>query len=156
MNPSTTMRAGRQRKTNWLPLLVFLFVVSYGLQTTLIVLQDRTIDAQADVIHALFKENNLRAALAAQKARAAAAKVHGAQGRAAKRTSDKDSAASAAPSSQKQTDGGAARIPSSQKKLGGRTKGARNQQNAGKRSPFSRPPAETTDPSDMRRTLFSI
>jgi len=40
-----------------LPLLVVLFLISYVLLTTLVVLQNRTIDAQRGLIHLLFKDN---------------------------------------------------------------------------------------------------
>src|SRR5258705_9819395 len=39
------------------PLLVVLFLISYVLLTTLVVLQDRTIDSQRGLIHLLFKDN---------------------------------------------------------------------------------------------------
>lgn len=156
MNSTVSVVAGQQRKNSWLPLLVFLFVLCWGSLTMLVVLQDRMIDAQADVIHAMFKENNLRATLATQKARTAAPKGHGVQSREPKSTSPNvPQAKSNAPSSQTQSETSAASIPSSQKKMQGRAKAGKNQENAGKRSPF-RPPAEMTDPSDMRRTLFSI
>lgn len=157
MNSTVSVVARQQRKNTWLPLLVLLFVLCWGSLTMLVVLQDRMIDAQADVIHAMFKENNLKAPLAAQKARTTTAKGHGAQGRAPNQTSPQVPLTNnAAPSVQAQSEASAASIPSSQKKLQGRAKPGKNQKNAGKRSPFSRPPAELTDPSDMRRTLFSI
>src|SRR5712692_6512531 len=40
-----------------LSLLVVLFLISYGLLTTLVVMQDRTIDSQRSLIHLLFKDN---------------------------------------------------------------------------------------------------
>src|ERR1700747_3607567 len=46
----------KPRKT-MLPLLVALFLISYVLLTTLVVLQDRTIDSQRSLIHLLFKDN---------------------------------------------------------------------------------------------------
>lgn len=157
MNSTVSVVARQQRKNIWLPLLVLLFVLCWGSLTMLVVLQDRMIDAQADVIHAMFKQNNLKATLAAQKTRTTIVRGHGAQGRAPNQSSPQVPAAkNAAPSAQVPSETSAASIPSSQKKLQGRAKPGKNQQNAGKRSPFSRPPAELTDPSDTRRTLFSI
>lgn len=157
MNSTVSVTAGQQRKSNWLPLLVFLFVVSYGLLAMLVILQDRTIDAQADLIHLLFKAGRLNFASAQRvqppaKQHAAASSTHP-QVPSSQRSVDPR--ASAAPSAEVPPNQNAAQVPSSQKKSQSSSKADRSQRNAGKRSPF-RPPAEMTDPSDMRRTLFSI
>ncbi len=44
------------KKHGWLPVLVVLFLVSYGLMTMLIVEQGRTIENQRTLIHELFKD----------------------------------------------------------------------------------------------------
>jgi microcystin-dependent protein len=156
MNTTVSLTAGQQRKRNWLPLLVFLFVISYGLLTTLVVLQDRTIDAQSDLIHLLFKANRL-SVTSAQKApvhirqHVALSPTHP-QVPSSQRSADVNSATS---STQVPLNQNATQVPSSQKKPQSNAKAGKNQPNAGKRSPF-RPPAEMTDPSDMRRTVFSI
>jgi hypothetical protein len=150
MNSTVSVIAGRQRRSRWLPLLVFLFVIAWGLLTTLVVLQDRTIDAQADVIHGLLKENqSLRKAPASPKQHGTQSSVH------PKAPSSQGSVEPkvALPAERLQKD--AAQIPSSQKRPQSNAKADRKQHNAGKRSPF-RPPAEMTDPSDTRRTVFSI
>ncbi len=48
--------AHKPRQT-MLPLLVVLFLISYVLLTTLVVLQNRTIDRRRTLIHVLFKDN---------------------------------------------------------------------------------------------------
>jgi hypothetical protein len=156
MNHSVSTTAGRKRKQTMLPLLVFLFVVSYGLLTTLVVFQDRTIDAQTDLIHLLFKESRrLNVIAAAQKNQVLVEKQRGSQGSAHTQIPSSQVPKIQVPSSQVPTSQNATQIPSSQEKRQGSAKPGRNQHKAGRRSPF-RPPAEVTDPSDMRRTLFSI
>jgi cytoskeletal protein RodZ len=44
------------KKHGWLPVLVVLFLISYGLMTMLIVEQGRTIENQRTLIHELFKD----------------------------------------------------------------------------------------------------
>ncbi|PYV84098.1 MAG: hypothetical protein DMG93_06185 [Acidobacteria bacterium] len=46
-----------------LPVFTVVFVIAWGMLTVLIVLQDRMIDAQRDLIHVLFKDNVHEAAL---------------------------------------------------------------------------------------------
>ena len=156
MNHTVSMAVGRKRKRTMLPLLVFLFVISYGLLTTLVVFQDRTIDAQTDLIHLLFKESRrLNVIAAAQKNQVLAGKQRGSQGNAHTQSPSSQVPKTQTPSSQVPTSQNATQIPSSQEKPQASAKPGRNQHKAGRRSPF-RPPAEMTDPSDMRRTLFSI
>ncbi len=45
------------KKHVWLPVLVVLFLISYGLMTMLIVEQGRTIESQRVLIHELFKDS---------------------------------------------------------------------------------------------------
>lgn len=114
------------------------------------------IDAQADVIHALFKENHLKAMLSARKPQAPAAERRSDGTRDQTSSKDKDRPVSGpAASDQVRSKESSERIPSTQGKRQNNAKADRNH-NAGKRSPFSHPPAEMTDPSDMRRTLLSI
>ena len=44
------------KKHSWLPVLVVLFLISYGFMTMLIVEQGRTIENQRTLIHELFKD----------------------------------------------------------------------------------------------------
>ena len=56
------MEAVEHKKNGWLPLLVVLFLVSYGLMTMLIVEQGRTIDSQRVLIRELFRDSSELAA----------------------------------------------------------------------------------------------
>jgi len=155
MNHNVSTAVGRKPKRLILPLLVFLFVTSYGLLTMLVVLQDRTIDAQSDLIHLLFKEGRrLNVIAAAQKNQISIAKQRGSQSSRAQLPSSQVPKIQA-PSSQVPMTQSATQIPSSQEKRQATAKAGKNQHRTARRNPF-RPPAEMTDPSDMRRTLFSI
>src|SRR5713101_8743203 len=57
MEPTQNVAVATKPKQTMLPLLVVLFLISYVLLTTLLVLQDRTIDSQRSLIHLLFKDN---------------------------------------------------------------------------------------------------
>jgi len=140
--------ANRGWKKALLPTLTFLTVTSFGLLSILVVLQDRTIDAQADVIHLAIKESRRLSVIAAQRAQQP---THSSRNKIGQVPSQQ--AEVQAPSTQVPLNKRTSEIPSSQQ-----TQQARPGRKAHKwkRSPFSRPPAEVTDPSDMRRTLFSI
>ena len=153
MNQTVSVAAKPGRKHTMLPVFVFLFLVSYGLLTMLVVLQDRTIDAQADLIHLLFKESRQLSAIAAHQP--FAAKQHQAKNNERAQTPATQVPAIQVPSTQVQQDQKASQIPLSQEKRQSSAKPGKNQHKAGRRSPF-RPPDEVTDPSDMRRTLVSI
>ncbi len=56
-NPMTTIEPAPAKKYGWLPILVVLFLISYGLMTMLIVEQGRTIDSQRALIHQLFQDS---------------------------------------------------------------------------------------------------
>ena len=70
------------RKSVWLPILVVLFLISYGLMTMLIVEQGRTIESQRALIRDLFKDSTELAAVrtkAQERARVAQSEIAGAQ-----------------------------------------------------------------------------
>jgi hypothetical protein len=141
--------ANRGWKKALLPTLTFLTVTVFGLLSILVVLQDRTIDAQADVIHLAIKESRRLSVIAAQRAQQP---THSSRNKATGQVPSRQAEVQA-PSTQVPLNKRTSEIPSSQQ-----TQQARPGRKAHKwkRSPFSRPPAEVTDPSDMRRTLFSI
>lgn len=153
MNQRVTVATKPVRKYTMLPVFVFLFVVSYGLLTMLVVLQDRTIDAQADLIHLLFKESRRLNVIAAHQP--VIVRQHAAKNDERPQSPAAQAPGIQVPSTQVQQDQKASEIPSSQEKRQASAKPGKNQHKAGRRSPF-RPPAEVTDPSDMRRTLVSI
>jgi len=141
--------AKRGWKRAVLPTLTFLVVTSFGLMSILVVMQDRTIDAQAGVIHLAIKESRRLSVIAAQPAQQPA---HSSKKKATGQVPSQQAEVQV-PSTQVPLNKRTSEIPSSQQ-----TQQARPGRKAHKwkRSPFSRPPAEVTDPSDMRRTLFSI
>jgi hypothetical protein len=144
--------AAGNRKHALLPLLVVLFLISYGLLTMLVVEQNRTIVSQRTLIHLLFKDSLHLSALR----KAERQKPHNAQGVPA---SDLQANAQA-PSAKipviqvPQQKSPSAQVPSVKPKQqnGGNID---HKQKAQKKTP-NRPPAEVTDPSDMRRVSFSI
>ena len=76
-NPMTTIEPTPAKKHGWLPILVVLFLISYGLMTMLIVEQGRTIDSQRTLIRELFHDSTELSAVkmkAQQEAQAQAAK----------------------------------------------------------------------------------
>ncbi len=73
----TTIEPAPAKKHGWLPILVVLFLISYGLMTMLIVEQGRTIDSQRTLIRELFHDSTELSAVkmkAQQDAQAQAAK----------------------------------------------------------------------------------
>ena len=151
-----------KRKHKLLPLLVVLFVISYGLLTTLVVEQNKTIASQRTLIHLLFKDSLHLSALR----KAERQKAHAAQGIPASDLQPNMKAPSEkipviqvpqeqVPQEQVQQEKGpSAQVPSVKPK---QQNGGSNdhKQKAQKKTP-NRPPAEVTDPSDMRRVSFSI
>ncbi len=56
-NPLSTIETAPAKKRGLLPVLVVLFLISYGLMTMLIVEQGRTIESQRALIYDLFRDN---------------------------------------------------------------------------------------------------
>jgi hypothetical protein len=147
------VEAGFGRKSYRVPqgALMIAFAIGWGLLTILIVLQDHAIDAQRELIQVLMQD--LHAALVTSVA-------HGNPAPAVVKTVQlpseqvqKQSAPSAqvhskVPPKAKES----SRVPSSQ---GKDAVSGRNSRQAKEKLPV-RPPAEYTDPSDMRRVMFSI
>jgi hypothetical protein len=162
---------GRRQRKTLLPLLSVVFVIAWGMVTVLIVLQDRMIDAQRDLIHVLFKDNVREVAMKSairQNAKPTAQTKHGSNRSdshiAVQPEEDQNSVAQVptvkTPSAQVPlsqvplSEDASSRPPSSQVKPKSSDKSGRNSRKM--RSPFSRPPAEITDPSDQRRVSISI
>ena len=111
-------------KHTLLPILVVLFVASYGLMTMLIVEQGKTIDTQRFLIGQLFSDSNQ---LNAIKTSALRRQI--------------DAQAKAKAQAQAQT-------PSSQ--------AAQPDKKGNRRSAPQKPPKDTSDSSDVRRSLVEI
>jgi hypothetical protein len=165
-----------------LPLLIILFLISYGLLTLLVVQQDRKIDSQRSLIHLLFKDNVHLSALrggqnrlgyaadtAASHARSLGGQSLAAQSSAAQSSHAISSQAPLAnqvpliqvPAGSNQVTSNqimsnqvtSTQIPESQARTQANAKGAKARK-AQKQLPV--PPVEITDPSDTRRVSFSI
>jgi len=167
----------RKRKYSLLPLLVVLFLISYGLLTNLVLQQDKTIDSQRTLVHLLLKDSlqlsalrkaerqqsqaNSRASISNSRGHAPSAKIPVIQVPPAKSESTK-----VAPEKVPSEKVSSEQVPSIQAPLtqvpltqipSGKNN-AKTQRKSGKaqKPAPNRPPAELTDPSDMRRVPFVI
>jgi cell division protein FtsN len=133
---NATSKPGR----SLLPVLTILFLVSYGLLTMLVVEQGRTIDSQRNLIHLLFGDSVQLSSMngkAIQKQQAEA-----------RAQSQKKS-----PSSQTTPSDPQAQSPSTHRPQAG----AKNQSTSKAGRPLpQKPPKDTSDQGDDRRTLISI
>ena len=153
MNLAVSAVAARKPRRSKLPLLVVLFLISYGLLTTLVVKQGRTIDSQRSLIHLLFKD---RIHLSAMKDR-----MRRNQG---STQAQAQTPLSQVPSSQiplPQTPSSQipfVETPSTQARSNQIDPKASAKASRKFRKAAPRPirPPEITDPSDMRRVSFSI
>ena len=162
MNLAGNTASGAKSSRTLVPLLVILFLVSYGLLTTLVIEQDKTIDSQRSLMHLLLKDSFHLSALHKElrQSLTPSATQH-AEGTPNAQAPSSRSSVSQLPSNQVPLiQSPSVQVPSTQtgsdrpKARSGVTPD-RKAKKAGK-SPFVRPPAELTDPSDMRRVSFSI
>jgi hypothetical protein len=138
MNAAVTTAVVSNSKRAQIALIAVLFTIAYGLLLMMVVRQGKTIQSQRSLIHLLNKDNQHLKAKAA----------------AAKQSSATEQAQVQAPSSQIPI----IQVPPLQatpEKVGPRMKTDRKSRRGGK-VPSARPPAELTDPSDMRRVSFAI
>jgi hypothetical protein len=170
MEPTQNFAVAKPRHT-MLPLLTVLFLISYVLLTTLVVLQDRTIDSQRNLIHSLFSDNLHLVAtrVGLHRNQSARANQNPTQGSVPKQASSCQVSSTQIPSTQTaatQADQApsnqvsAAQTPSTQvpviqAKPETSAKPGQKSRKAQKAAPM-RPPVEVTDPSDMRRVSISI
>ncbi len=136
------------KKRGWLPLLVVLFLVSYGLMTMLIVEQGQTIESQRALIRELFRDSN---ELSTVKQRAA---QESAQASAKAQVPVTQSPSAQAPATQyPSTQAPASQSPSSQ----AGPQQQRTQTQSGKQKPdFKMPSKPMPDLIDDVRTLTTI
>jgi len=134
----------RPKKRSWLPLLIVLFLISYGLMTMLIVEQGRTIDSQRVLIRELFRDNNELSA--AKKAQPNTSSSQDLSNQASSQAPSAQSPATKAPSSQ----AGSSHAPSSQVQ-----RRAQNTPPKAK-SDFQVPSQPASDLVDSDRSLKSI
>jgi hypothetical protein len=170
MNIAVSAAVTGRRKRTLLPLLVVLFLISYCLLTTLVVEQNKTIDSQRTLIHLLFKDSLHLSAL--RKAERQKAQLHPGPGASVSSSQGKVRVPSAkipviqVPSTQIPSEKVSsekapsiqvplAQVPSAQVPSGKTNAKTRRKGKTQKQMP-NRPPAELTDPSDMRRVWFAI
>ena len=130
------VEAAAARKNGWLPLLIVLFLISYGLMTMLVIEQGRTIESQRALIRDLFHDST---ELSAAKMKAQEQRVQ-AQSQLTRNPS------SQTPTQAPSTQAPAKSAPSSQ---------ARTQNQTAKR-PFQMPSRPAADINDRGRMLMSI
>ena len=167
MNIAVNAAVTGRRKHSLLPLLVVLFLISYGLLTNLVLQQDKTIDSQRTLVHLLLKDSlQLSAMRKAERQKGQADPDRGLFRWGVRAGSSQ--AQAHAPKipviqvpSQSQN-GPSAQVRSeqvqSEKVPSGKQNGAKTDRKTGKaqkRVP-NRPPAELTDPSDTRRVSIAI
>ena len=90
----STIPPARTRKFSWLPVLIVLFLISYGLMTMLIVEHGQTIESQRALIRELFRDSTELSAVKMK------ANEHRAQAQAGQNPSSQTPSTQAAPKQQ--------------------------------------------------------
>jgi hypothetical protein len=124
----------KPKQSSMLPILIVLFLISYGLMAMLVVEQGRTIDSQSYLIKELFRDSSELTGM----------KV----GLLQKQRAQAQAQAEANANSQ-------AKAPASQATPRDNAKGSRNPGKLRRPAPL-RPPRNTSDVADERRALFYI
>ena len=150
-----TPAVARRPRQTMLPLLVALFLISYILLTTLVVLQNRTIDAQRGLIHLLFKDNLHLTAMKAGLHKNAVTRSNPAPGNVPSHNATQVQPTQTPSNKVSAVQTPSAQVPVIDSRPQASTKAGRNSKKAQK-TPPALPPAEMTDPSDMRRVMISI
>ena len=175
MNVAVKPSGMSRRKRSLLPLLVILFLISYGMLTKLVLEQDRAIDSQRTLIHLLFKDNLHLSALKKAQGHDQSKASQATSGSSVQSPSSKISITQIpstqisptqisptqipsvkGPSTQASSEKGPlAQVPSGKTREQNSAKTDRKSGKAQKPAP-NRAPAELTDPSDMRRVSVAI
>ena len=132
------VEAAASKKHGWLPLLVVLFLISYGLMTMLIVEQGRTIESQRALIRDLFHDSTELSAVKM--------KAHGQQ-QAAPAQSVTKNPSSQTPSTQAQAKQSPSTKAGSQHRIQNQVK---------KQKSFQMPSRPASDLMDSARSLITI
>ena len=142
---ATTEIPAAGKNHGWLPLLIVLFLISYGLMTMLIVEQGQTIESQRVLIRELFRDSTELSTLK-RKGQEGAARSQAIQAPVIQTPSTQT------PSTQaRSTQAPTSQAPSSQAGPQHRT-----QNEAGKQKPFRMPSKPASDLVDDVRTLITI
>jgi len=166
MNEMVAAVAGRRPRT-LVPVLTVAFVTAWSLLILLVVMQDRMIDAQSELIHTFFNQSqpHVQAKPAHVNGRPVSKPAAKQAGRSTgKIMADEDNQTVKVPPGKSSAKNSVSQIPlseqaavqspSSQGKPKTAEKTGRSSRK--RRSPFSPPPAEITDPSDQRRVSITI
>jgi len=137
------VQAAATKKHGWLPLLVVLFLISYGLMTMLIVEQGRTIESQRALIRDLFHDSTELSAVKM--------KAHSQQQAAPAQSVTKNSSAQTPSTQTPSTQAPAKQSPSTQ---AGSQHRIQNQ--VKKQKSFQMPSRPASDLMDSARSLITI
>jgi hypothetical protein len=145
---SVTETSAAPKRHGWLPLLTVLFLISYGLMTTLIVAQGQTIESQRALIRELFRDSRELSAV----------RVKTQQDHAPSPSAKTQAPATEIPSSQNpSTRNPSTQAPSSQAPSSQAGPQRRTKNEAAKRKPqFRMPSKPASDLVDDVRTLITI
>lgn len=163
MDFTANLAGKHKRKLTVLPLLLVLFVFSYYLLTKLVIEQDKTIDSQHSLIQQLFKDNVYLSKF----------RKHGGDTRSKNKSSSSSQVHAGISSRTQSNEVKSAQVPLIEVPLNqvpltqvpltqvpSNKTGSQAKANTGRKARKSDralpKPAEPTDPSDMRRVLFSI
>jgi hypothetical protein len=138
------------KRHGWLPLLIVLFLISYGLMTMLIVEQGQTIESQRVLIRELFRDSTELSTLK-RKGQESAARSQAIQAPVIQ-TPSTQTPSTQTPSSQTPT----TQAPTSQAPSSQAGPHHRTQSEAGKQKPFRMPSKPASDLVDDVRTLITI
>jgi hypothetical protein len=157
---ATTEIPAADKKHGWLPLLIVLFLISYGLMTMLIVEQGQTIESQRVLIRELFRDSTELSTLK-KKGQEGAARSQAIQAPVIQapstQTPSTQAPTSQAPSTQApSTQARSTQAPTSQAPSSQAGPQHRTQNEAGKQKPFRMPSKPASDLVDDVRTLITI
>jgi hypothetical protein len=147
----TTVVVGKSKRAQ-IALLAVLFTIAYGLLLMMVVNQGKTIQSQRTLIHLLFKDNqHLKAKTAAAQPGASGVYGHDLNKQAQAQAPSSEIPSTQIPIIQVPP----LQIPPGKASSRAGTKSDRKSRKAEEKLP-ARPPAELTDPSDLRRVTFAI
>jgi hypothetical protein len=147
---ATTEIPAAGKKHGWLPLLIVLFLISYGLMTMLIVEQGQTIESQRVLIRELFRDSTELSTLK-RKGQEGAARSQAIQAPSTQTPSTQTPSTQTPSTQTPSTQAPTSQAPSSQAGPHHRT-----QSEAGKQKPFRMPSKPASDLVDDVRTLITI
>jgi cytoskeletal protein RodZ len=142
------VQAAATKKHGWLPLLVVLFLISYGLMTMLIVEQGRTIESQRALIRDLFHDSTeLSAVKMKAHSQQQAAPAQSATKNSSTRTPSTQTPSTQTPSTQAPTKQSPSTQAGSQQRIQNQVK---------KQKSFQMPSRPASDLMDSARSLITI